>query len=314
MRLSALVAVAILALGEGGLCDRQGGQSQLFSGSVAGRAAALMKPEAHKPKVAKRQISFEGGGITIGGPGGLQLGGKGKGKGKGEGGAAGNQTSGGGGLSVGGIQLGGNKPAGGTGNGALDAFLNAANGAKKNGTANAGKEKGQKAGKKGEGGPGANPGEAAKAELGLGANPGEAAKQQEAAKEAERQGKGKGTGAGTDAGKPAGEGQKGGEARPGQPKAVEESEQFKGNAGITIGADGQVQNVGGNLGITKGSDGSTSVGGKSGINISPGGDKKKGKPAAPPPATEGTKPGAEQPVTPPPATGEAPPAAPATER
>ncbi|KAK2056744.1 hypothetical protein LY76DRAFT_627511 [Colletotrichum caudatum] len=81
-------------------------------------------------------------------------------------------------------------------------------------------------------------------------------------------------------GEKAGEGQKaggkeGGEnqageaaAKEGQPKAVEESEQFKENAGITVGAGGQVQNIGGNLGITKGSDGSTSVGGKSGINIS----------------------------------------------
>ncbi|WQF89895.1 hypothetical protein CDEST_14909 [Colletotrichum destructivum] len=318
MRLCSAIAFVILALGETGLCSRQESQSRLFSGSAAGRAAALVRPDVDGPSVEKRQISFENGGISIGGAGGLQLGGKGKGgKGQGNGQAAqpggnvaGNRTANNNaGLTIGGVQLGGNKPDGGTGNSALDAFLDAANGGKKkaNGTANAGAgaaapgqaagEGGQRgaSGGKGEGGPGANPGEAAKAEQGLGSNPGESAKAKEAAKEAQRQGKG------TEAARPAGEGQQSPAPRPaeeagpakGQPKAVEESEQFKENAGITIGADGQAQNLGGNLGITKGSDGSTSVGGKSGINISPGGDRGRSKDnenglqqAAPPPAGE----------------------------
>ncbi|TKW48735.1 hypothetical protein CTA1_11808 [Colletotrichum tanaceti] len=83
----------------------------------------------------------------------------------------------------------------------------------------------------------------------------------EVAKEAQRQGKG-----GTEGARPAGEGQ---QAPPGPveglPKAVEESEQVKENAGITIGADGQAQNLGGNLGFSKGSDGNTFVSGKAGI-------------------------------------------------
>lgn len=51
--------------------------------------------------------------------------------------------------------------------------------------------------------------------------------------------------------------------------AVTESEQFSDDAGITVGANGQVSNLGGNLGITQGSDGSVSVGGENGINITP---------------------------------------------
>lgn len=234
----------------------------------------------------------------------MQLGGGGKSKDNGLGqqpGGAANQTANGGkanggkangGLSIGGLQLGGNKPPGGTGNSALDAFLNQANQGKKNGTANAGQgagaatggAEGAGRGGKGAGGPGANPGEAAKAEQGLGSSPGEAAKANEAAKEAQR--KDKGSGAGVEVAKPAGEAARPageGNAEAGQPKAVQESEQFKDNAGITVGADGQVQNgnhtfiaselpktnigvvpVGGDLGITKGSDGGTSVGGKSG--------------------------------------------------
>jgi hypothetical protein len=50
-------------------------------------------------------------------------------------------------------------------------------------------------------------------------------------------------------------------------KATEESERFSEEAGITLGKDGNAQNLGGNLGITKGSDGSTSVGGENGINV-----------------------------------------------
>ncbi|KZL76628.1 hypothetical protein CI238_03609 [Colletotrichum incanum] len=274
MRFGSVVAFALLALGETGLCDRQESQSKLFSGSAAGRAAALVRPDVDKPSVQKRQVSFENGGISIGGADGLQLGGKGKGNGEGQasqpgGNVAGNRTANNNaGLTIGGVQLGGNKPAGGTGNSALDAFLGAANGGKKNGNGTANAGEGQRAGAgKGEGGPGANPGEAAKAEQGLGSNPGEAAK------EAQRQGNG------AEAARPEGEGQQPqpGQAAEGQPKAVEESEQFKENAGITLGADGQAQNIGGNLGITKGSDGSTSVGGKSGINISPRSGRGRGQ-------------------------------------
>ncbi|GJC87307.1 hypothetical protein ColLi_10145 [Colletotrichum liriopes] len=214
MRFGSVVAFALLALGETGLCDRQESQSKLFSGSAAGRAAALVRPDVDKPSVQKRQISFENGGISIGGAGGLQLGGKGKGSGEGQasqpgGNVAGNRTANNNaGLTIGGVQLGGKKPAGGTGNSALDAFLGAANGGKKNGNGTANAEQGaaapdktagegQRAGAgKGEGGPGANPGEAAKAEQGLGSNPGEAAK------EAQRQGKG------AERAKPAGEGKK----------------------------------------------------------------------------------------------------------
>ncbi|GKT46117.1 uncharacterized protein ColSpa_06298 [Colletotrichum spaethianum] len=252
MRFGSVFAFALLALGETGLCDSQESQSKLFSGSVAGRAAALVRTDVDKPSAQKRQISFENGGINLGG---LQLGGKNKGNGAGQasetaGNVAGNRTANNNaGLTIGGVQLGGKKPAGGTGNSVLDAFLGAANGAKKNGNATA------------------------TAEQGLGSNPGEAAKAKEAAKEAQRQGNR------TEAVNPARGTQQAetGQATEGQPKAVAESEQFKDNLGIIVGANGQVQNVGGDLGITKGSDGSTSVGGKDGINISARGNSEQGQ-------------------------------------
>lgn len=57
-------------------------------------------------------------------------------------------------------------------------------------------------------------------------------------------------------------------------KATQEAEQFSEEAGITLAKDGSAQNLGGDLGITKGTDGSTSVGGKSGINIAADGTAK----------------------------------------
>ncbi|KAK2036525.1 hypothetical protein LZ31DRAFT_615342 [Colletotrichum somersetense] len=225
MRLSSVAACALLALGQTGLCDRQDSQPGLLSGSAATRAPALVRTGLDRPNLTKRQISFEsGGGISIGG---LKLGGKGNETEAGANVAADRIANNNAGLTIGGLKLGGDKSAGSTGNSALDAFLGAANGGKKNanGTANAAE---------GAAAPGEKAGEGQKAEGGEGGKnqAGEAA------------------------------------AKEGQPKAVEESEQFKENAGITVGANGQVQNIGGNLGITKGSDGSTSVGGKSGINIS----------------------------------------------
>ncbi|GKT94849.1 hypothetical protein Ct61P_12699 [Colletotrichum tofieldiae] len=112
MRFGSVVAFALLALGETGLCDRQESQSKLFSGSAAGRAAALVRPDVDMPSVQKRQISFENGGISIGGAGGLQLSGKGKGNGEGQasqpgGNVAGNRTANNNaGLTIGGVQLG----------------------------------------------------------------------------------------------------------------------------------------------------------------------------------------------------------------
>ncbi|KAK2007300.1 hypothetical protein LZ32DRAFT_662960 [Colletotrichum eremochloae] len=229
MRFSSVLACAFLALGQTGVCDRQGSQKGLLSGSAASRARALVRTDLEKPGFQKRQISFENGGISIGGANGLKLGGKGKGQAaETEGNVAGNRTANNNaGLTIGGVKLGGDKSAGATGNNALDSLLNAAKGDKKsaNGTANAAE---------GAAAPNQKAGEGQKAD-GEKKNEGQAG---EAA------------------------------AKEGQPKAVEESEQFKENAGITIGADGQAKNLGGNLGITKGSDGSTSVGGKSGINIS----------------------------------------------
>ncbi|OLN96785.1 hypothetical protein CCHL11_02406 [Colletotrichum chlorophyti] len=274
------IAVALLALGDGVICDRQESQQKAFSGSVVGRAAALVKPDVTSPSVPKRQINLGNGDISVSGSGIQVLDGKGNAKyGASQPGTdvAGERTANNNaGLTIGGLQLGGSKASGGTGNSAIDAFLKAANGGKKNGTTNAGE--GQRAGKgkgKGEGRPAANPEEAAKAELGLGANPGEATKEaQRGGEEANSTGEEQQAELGNvgEAAKPAGEGKAG----EGQPKAVEESEQFKDNLGITLGKDGEAQNIGGDLGITKGSDGSTSVGGKSGINISAGGNRKQG--------------------------------------
>ncbi|KAK1980210.1 hypothetical protein LZ30DRAFT_595253 [Colletotrichum cereale] len=235
MRFCSVIACALLALGQTGLCDRQGGQQGLLSGSSASRARALVRTGLERPNFQKRQISFENGGISIGGADGLKISGKGKDKAEGKGQAAelgvnvagtriANNNAG---LTIGGVKLEDNKSVGATGNSALDSLLRTAKEGKKNGngTANAAEGAADPAKKAGEG-------------------------QKAGSKEG---GKDK-----------AGEAP----AKEGQPKAVEESEQFKENAGITLGADGQAKNLGGNLGITKGSDGSTSVGGKSGINIS----------------------------------------------
>ena len=105
---------------------------------------------------------------------------------------------------------------------------------------------------------------------------------------------------------PAGEAAKG-EANAGEVQATKESEQFSENAGITIGADGQAQNLGGNLGITKGSDGSTSVGGENGINVTPAAPAQA-QPAAPAPAAPPAEAPAQAPAAPP---AEAPAQAPA---
>lgn len=208
-----------------------------FSGQVASHIK--WRPAALK----ERQISIggDGGGISIGG---LTVGGSGGGNGQG------NSTKGnGGGITLpDGVSLGGGK-GGGNGQGAnnqtqkgqssaLGAFIAAAEGASKNQTGAAAEAPAAAAA-------------AATAPSGQGAvGEGQAVAGEPAA--------GEGVAA------PGGEA-----AAPGEPKAVAESEQFSENAGITVGQDGQTQNLGGNLGITKGSDGSTSVGGKSGINISP---------------------------------------------
>ncbi|CAN9304562.1 unnamed protein product [Alternaria alternata] len=55
-------------------------------------------------------------------------------------------------------------------------------------------------------------------------------------------------------------------------KATEESERFSEESGITLGQDGNADNLGGNLGITEGSDGSKSIGGSNGINVAANGE------------------------------------------
>ncbi|EFQ25970.1 hypothetical protein CGRA01v4_14383 [Colletotrichum graminicola] len=230
MRFCSVVACTLLALGQTGLCDRQDSHLSLLSGSAASRARALVRTGLERPSSTKRQISLGDGGISIGGANGLKLGGKGKGQGAEAGGnVAGNRTANNNaGLTIGGVQLGADGKSAGT---TGNSALDAFLGA-----ANGNKKAGNGTANAAEGAaaPGKQAGEGQKV------NAGEGKKNQ--------------------AGEAA--------AKEGQPKAVGESEQFKDDAGITIGANGQVQNVGGNLGITKGSDGSTSVGGKSGINIS----------------------------------------------
>ncbi|KAK1998005.1 hypothetical protein LX36DRAFT_49420 [Colletotrichum falcatum] len=229
MRFSSVVTCALLALGQTGFCDRQGSQPRLLSGSAASRARALVRTGLDRPSFTKRQVIFVDGDISIGGEDGLRLNGQGK-----------DQVAEAGGNVVGnriannnaGLTIGGLTPGEGKSAGTTgNSALDAFLGA-----ANGGKKTANGT---------ANAAEGAAAP-------------------------GKKTGEGQTAGAEGGKENQAGEAaaNEGQPKAVEESEQFKDNLGITLGADGKTKNVGGNLGITKGSDGSTSVGGKSGINIS----------------------------------------------
>lgn len=195
-----------------------------------------------------------GGGLTL--PNGLTLGGGGNGNG-----AKGNATAAAAEGQAAAAEAAAAKaqPQQGT---SLGNFIAAAQNAAKNGTAKVTEEEGAKIG-----------GEGAAAATGEGAA--------------------KPAGEGAAAAAPAGEGAaKAGEA--GQPKAVAESEAFSEEAGITLGADGSAQNLGGNLGITKGTDGSTSVGGKSGINVSaPAAKPAAAQPAAQPPAAAPAAPPAE---------------------
>ncbi|KAK1579300.1 uncharacterized protein LY79DRAFT_346067 [Colletotrichum navitas] len=229
MRFCSVVACALLVLGQTGLCDRQDSQPGLLSGSAASRARALVRKGLGRPSSTKRQISFADGSINIGDANGLKLGSKGKGQAAEAGdNVAGNRTA----NNNAGLTIGGVQLGGGKSAGATgNSALDAFLGA-----ASGNKKAGNGTANAAEG----------------------------AAAPEEQTGEGQKVNAGEEGENQAGEAA----AKEGQPKAVEESEQFKDDAGITIGADGQVQNLGGNLGITKGSDGSTSVGGKSGINIS----------------------------------------------
>ncbi|KAF3767545.1 hypothetical protein M406DRAFT_328616 [Cryphonectria parasitica EP155] len=227
------ILAAVLAFSEAGLA---------FSGGYTGQVATHIK---WKSPTVKERGDLTIGGLTLGsGDNGGQPGGAAAATGTTAAGQSNSTNTGGGGgssltlpngLTLGG-DGGGNANANAnanTQNSALDGFLAAAQGAAKNqtGTADAATA----------GTAQTSPGQ------------GEAASPTVAAEGA--------TGAGTAETAQA--------AEAGQPKAVAESDQFSEDAGITLDSNGNAQNLGGDLGITKGSDGSTSVGGASGINISP---------------------------------------------